>query len=112
MKMQSYLIILECVPDLTCCDGYLSVCDTDFECEPSEDWDADDWPSEFFASVIDRMNNNNSCCFVLKSSQNDGTTSEIILIKPETDEEYYEFENGYSVVNVQPCVCNKCHSFM
>ena len=88
------------------------MCDSDFECEPSKDWDAEDWPSEFFASVVDGQNNNNSCCFVLTSFQNDGTTSEHILIKSETYDEYYEFEKGYARVNVQSCVCNKCHLFM
>ena len=87
------------------------MCDTDFECEPSEDWDSKNWPSEFFASVIDYLNDDNSCCFVLTSLQNE-TTSEHILIKSETYDEYYEFEKGYAVVNVQPCVCNKCHIFM
>ena len=100
---------LDCIQNVTCCDGFLSVCNTNLECEPELNW-AGIWPSEFFAAVIDRHENNNSCCYKLSAIYDNGPDTKSVIVEPDTfyGEMLYEFDENYPVNNVQKCVCDQC----
>ena len=86
-----------CIPNETCCDGYLRICNMNFECQPSNYWEHQ-WPSPFFASVTDIKNKGTSCCFKLTGDNTEET------IQPSTFERY-----EFTAHDVKKCVCNKCH---
>merc|ERR1712018_30738 len=95
--------IIECDDDLfalgSCCDGYLSVGTLDFNFEPSTYYE-DNWPSQFFAQIIDIRNRSHTCCFELSSADE----SKSVVVKPETLE-LYEFEEEKPVQNVVRVLC-------
>ena len=102
-----YHNILECSDDLAedqvCCDGYLNIGTLDFNFEPSSYYETN-WPSQFFAQIIDIKNRGSTCCFKLSSADE----SKTIVVQPDTLE-LYEFEESKPVHNVVRCKdCNKC----
>ena len=102
--MASYTI-LGCDYDTNCCDGYLSIGTLDFSFEPSSYYgnDGKNWPSQFFAQIIDIKNKENACCFILSSA--DRRTN--VLIQPESLE-LYEFDEENPVSIVERCICYRC----
>ena len=99
-------VILECNDELAegqlCCDGYLSIGTLDFNFEPSSYY-VTNWPSQFFAQIIDHRNRGRTCCFKL-SSADESKTIEVMPVELEM----YEFEEEKPVHNVVRCICGNC----
>jgi len=99
------LAAAECTKELdedeVCCDGYLSIGTLDFNFEASSYYETN-WPSQFFAQVIDNKNRGRTCCFKLSSADE----SNVIEVIP--DLEMYEFEEEKPVHNVVRCMCGNC----
>ena len=85
-----------------CCDGYLSIGTLDFNFEPSSYY-VTNWPSQFFAQIIDHRNRGRTCCFKL-SSADESKTIEVMPVELEM----YEFEEEKPVHNVVRCICGNC----
>ena len=81
-----------------CCDGYLSICTLDNNCETSRYYE-NNWPTEFIATVIDVEDKGRSCCY--KVSDEEETRS--YTIQPE-DFNFCEFTDGNPVSNVRRCL--------
>ena len=81
-----------------CCDGYLSVCTLDNNCEPSRYYE-NNWPTELIATVIDVENRTKSCCY--KISNEDDTRS--CTIQPE-EFNFCEFTDEDPVSNIRRCL--------
>ena len=58
------------------------------------------WPSQFFAKVIDIRSRGSTCCFKLSSADE----SKIIVVQPDKLD-MYEFEEEKPVHDVVKCVC-------
>ena len=97
-----YYEILECSEELAeenlCCDGYLSVGTLDLNFEPSSYYETN-WPSQFFAQVIDIKNRGHTCCFILKSADDSKTITVSETL------ELYEFEAEKPVHDIERCIC-------
>ena len=99
----NYYIISECNDELAegqlCCDGYLSIGTLDFNFETSSYYETN-WPSQFFAEIVDVRDRGSTCCFKLSSADE----SKSVDIKPETLE-LFEFEEEKPVKIVIRVFC-------
>ena len=90
----------------TCNEGYLNVCDLNYNCEPARYWRGN-WPSQFIAEIINSEENRNSCCFQLSGLNEEDGSIETKTIKPGPGD-FYTFPDDYPVKTVRRCVCHMC----
>ena len=84
----------------TGCDGYLNICDAkSFDCHKSNFW-VNNWPRQFFASVVDVEDRNNTCCFNLTSRDE----AQQLIIRPNSTVRPYQLD----VYNILQCKCQEC----